>query len=366
MVYYILVINLNKQKTINIIKNIFLTGLILYLSTHLCMLLQKVGQNSNYASMIFIFAVFLISRITDGFAYGIISSFISVLVANYYFTYPYNILNFTIAGYPLAIACMLTISVITSTLNTQIKRGEKLKTEAEKEKMRSNLLRAVSHDLRTPLTSISGSVSAVLESGDALSKSEKTELLQGAYEDVQWMIRLVENLLTVTRIEGGNSGKITKTPEAAEEIVSAALIKFKKRFPDTAVSVSVPVELLMIPVDAVLIEQVLINLLENAVYHGKNTTEIALSVTARDDMAVFTVKDNGAGIPDEKLPLLFTGILSSYEQAADGGHRNMGIGLSVCNTIIKAHGGRMTAENAPDGGAKFCFYLKIREDENEQ
>ncbi len=324
-----------------------------------CALLHYAVGKGEYSSTIFILAVFLIARFTDGYLCGIISSFIGVLAVNYMFTFPYLSFNFTLAGYPLTILCMLAVSIATSALTSRAKESVRMCIEAEKEKTRSNLLRAVSHDLRTPLTSISGALCVIREDEGKLGAEEREELLRSAQEDAQWLIRMVENLLTVTRIDGENQGGVIKVPETVEDIVSGAVIKFRKRFPGVELCVNIPDECLMVPVDAVLIEQVLLNLFENAVLHGKHTDRITLSVSEAEGKAVFDVADNGAGIDNAKIAHLFDGYLLGSDETGGDRKRNMGIGLSVCNAIIQAHGGVMHAKNMPGGGAVFEFILDL-------
>lgn len=340
-----------------------LTLAILAVACQICALLRASGSSDSAASMIFILAVFMCARFTSGYLCGIIASVLSVLAVNYIFTYPYFHFNFTLAGYPLTMLCMLAVSLATSALTTNTKKSERIKLLAEKEKMRGNLLRAVSHDLRTPLTSILGATSAVIENDEALTSEERISLLRDVQDDAQWLIRMVENLLAVTRIDAEKQAKVVKTPQAAEEIVSEVIGKFKKRFDDVAVVVSVPNELLMIPMDPVLIEQVLVNLLENAALHGTGATKIELSVKRTGDTACFEVRDNGCGIDPEKLPHLFDGNLSGSDGIEGDSKKNMGIGLSVCNTIVLAHGGHMRAFNdETDGGAVFQFELAAQQE----
>lgn len=343
------------------LRDLFITISIIAVATGLCFFLRTADKGDNYQSMIFILAVFLISRFTNGYLFGMAASLISVLIINLLFTYPYYHFNFTLSGYPLTIFCTLAVAIATSALTTQIKQHSALLLETEKEKMRGNLLRAVSHDLRTPLTSILGSSSAIIENDDELTKEERLKLLREINEDAQWLIRIVENLLSITRIDGDRTAKITKVPEAAEELVAEAVVKFQKRFPEQPVTVSVPDELLMVPVDGILIEQVIINLLENAVLHGKGATLIQLDVLKQQDQALFSVSDNGCGIAEEVLPHIFDGYLTHQSPDESDTKRNMGIGLSVCNTIIKAHNGTMTAQNRPEGGALFRFTLPLEE-----
>ena len=339
-------------------KDLWLSAAILVCANLTCLLLRMADSDGEFVSMIFVLAVLLISRLTTGYLCGLLASIIGVVCVNYVFTYPYLALNFTISGYPLTFLVMLVVSVMTSTMTTQIKQQEHLRAENEKEKARSDLLRSVSHDIRTPLTSIIGSTSTVLEGEDFLTKEEKRSLLEDARSEAQWLIQVVENLLSITRM-GDSRTYIEKTPEAAEEIVGEALQKFRKRFRDVAVSVSVPDELLMVPMDAILIEQVLANLMENAYLHGETTTQIRLSVRVDGDTAFFCVQDDGKGIPQEELPLLFTGISHRSGSHTVDGKRNMGLGLTVCKAIVRAHGGTITGRNLPQGGAEFAFRLPL-------
>ena len=172
---------------------------------------------------------------------------------------------------------------------------------------------------------------------------------------------MVENLLSITRI-GNDQAQISKEPEAAEEVLGEAVRKFRKRFPSISVEVHVPEELLLVPMDPILIEQVLANLLENAVFHGETTTHIVLSVQRENDQARFMVQDNGRGIPPQKLHSLFDGALKCDESAPRDGKRNMGLGLSVCMAIVRAHGGTMEAKNT-DHGAAFSFCLPLSKED---
>ena len=234
--------------------------------------------------------------------------------------------------------------------------------EATKEKMRSNLLRAISHDLRTPLTGILGASSAILE--NELDKPTHDKLLVGIRDDSQWLIRMVENLLSVTRIHEGTMN-VTKEPEAAEEIVAEALNRIRTRYPNRKISVEVPDELLMIPMDGTLIEQVLINLLENAIKHSPENSEIMVDVKKQGDNAQFEVIDNGEGIAEQDLPYLFESYVPNGKKTSDSS-RGMGIGLSICMSIIKAHHGTMEAANQKQGGAVFRFLLPLKEESSDE
>ncbi len=332
---------------------------ILTCASGVCFLLRMADSSDGFASPIFVLAVLLISRFTNGYLFGTLAAVCGVICTNYIFTYPYWAFNFTISGYPLTFLTMFCVSIVTCTMTSKIKQQEQMRVEGEKEKMRANLLRSVSHDIRTPLTSIVGATSAVLET-ESLSAAEQRALIAEARDEAQWLIRVVENLLSITRI-GDTRAQLDKKPEAAEEILGEAARKFRRRFPNIQVTVSAPDELLLVPMDAILIEQVLANLLENAAVHGQTVHEIRLSVHRTPTCACFTVQDDGCGIPPHELPRLFDGTLKRSETPSGDGKRNMGLGLSVCMAIVHAHGGAMHAQNLPCG-AEFTFCLPLTDE----
>ncbi len=236
--------------------------------------------------------------------------------------------------------------------------------ESEKEKMRSNLLRAISHDLRTPLTGILGASSAILENSKSLDKQTQHKLVSNIKEDSQWLIRMVENLLSITRIKEGTMN-VAKTNEAAEEIVAEAIRRTRKLYSNRKIVAKVPDALLMVPMDATLIEQVLINLLENAIKHSPDDSEIEVEVRKDGDDAVFEVIDYGEGVAEEDLPYLFESYVPNGKRSSDSA-RGLGIGLSICMSIVKAHNGRMIAANNVLGGAIFLFRLPLEEATNNE
>ena len=342
-------------------RDLLISAIILSCAFGLCNLLRLAGSSDGFASPIFVLAVLLVSRLTTGYLFGLIASLLGVVCVNFVFTYPYWAVNFTLSGYPLTFLTFLVVSVMTGTLTAQAKQRERLRAENEKEKMRANLLRSVSHDIRTPLTAILGATSAVLENPE-MSPEDRSILLEDVRDDAQWLIRVVENLLSITRI-GSDQASIAKSPEAAEEVLGEAARKFRRRFPQVSVSVTAPESLLMVPMDPILIAQVLSNLLENAVLHGGTTTAISLSVQKEGDFARFSVRDNGRGIPESALPTLFDGTMKHSETPTSDGKRNMGLGLSVCLAIVRAHGGAMEARNL-ETGAEFSFRLPLNKEES--
>lgn len=352
------------KKNINILRNIMISIGILFLSFLFSLLLQQVFQVQEHITTVFVFAVYLISLTTEGYIYGIISAFAAMLAVNYAFTFPFFALNFTVPVNFVSAVVMIVISLLTSALTTKVKLHESIKAEGEKERMRANLLRAVSHDLRTPLTTIYGSSSAYLENKDVLSEEQKIKMLEGIKEDSQWLIRMVENLLSITKIDSGKV-KIIKSPIVLEELIDSVIIKFKKRYPSQNISINIPDEIVLIPMDAILIEQVIVNILENAVQHAFGMTKLSLRVFVIADKAVFEIEDNGCGIKEDRLKNIFNGYYPSENELADSQKRNAGIGLSVCATIVKAHGGDIKAENLKSGGCVFRFILNTEDSSDE-
>lgn len=330
----------------------------------LCLILETKFSAETVPPAVMAMAVFFVSRFTEGFVYGIIASLLSVLVLNFAFAFPYFAFNFSIPENIISAVIMLVITAMTSTITSQLKWQERVRAESINEKMRGNLLRAVSHDLRTPLTTIYGSSSAIVQNYEHLSEDQVVQLADGIREDARWLIGMVENILSITRID--NDGvKLVKTSTVLEELIDSVLTQFKKRYPDQKVNVSIPEEFTSIPMDAVLIEQVLMNLLENAVQHAKGMSVLELHVFVLGEKAVFEVRDDGCGIEKERMKGLFQDYFAVKDTPVDNQKRSMGIGLAVCASIIKAHGGVITAENRKEGGCCIRFALELEETENE-
>ena len=241
-----------------------------------------------------------------------------------------------------------------------VDRRMKSEQEVEQERYRGNLLRAISHDLRTPLSSIMGMAEMITNmSGE---EDSRRELAQGINKDARWLHSLVENILSLTRMQEGRL-ILNKQPEAVEEIIGSAVSQMEKRAPGYEISVSVPEDLLMVPMDSRLMLQVLVNLLDNAVKHCAKKDGIHISVkkdTAKEE-AVFKVADEGEGISAEDLPNIFQTFYTSRIKPVDA-QKGIGLGLTICESIVRAHGGRITAVNRTDSpGAAFIFTLPLEE-----
>lgn len=231
--------------------------------------------------------------------------------------------------------------------------------EVDRERFRNTLLQSISHDLRTPLTGIAGAAATILDNYDQLDDVIKKRLLEGMGDDVQWLIRLVENLLSMTRLEAGMPN-LRIRPEAVEEVVAEAVVQVRKRSPNHRILVDLPEELLMVPMDGNLIEQVLINLLDNAVKYTVADSEIHMRVYKDGRSVWFEVTDNGLGIPEKDLPHLFD-LFYTGSNAAPEVRRGSGLGLTICQAVISAHHGEIFAFNRTEGGAGFRFRIPVSE-----
>lgn len=185
------------------VRNIFISFSALCLAFVCSLFIQLFLKTDTLIPAVFALAVLLISLFTEGYWYGFISALISVIAVNYAFTFPFFKLNFTIPENFVSAIILIVITLVASTLTTKVRKWETIKSESEKEKMRANLLRAISHDFRTPLTTIYGSSSALLENGDKFSDEQKMKMLGGIKEDSAWLVRMMENLLSVTKIGVG-------------------------------------------------------------------------------------------------------------------------------------------------------------------
>ena len=343
------------------LRDSLISFLVLAAAFGISVLLQNFLSVDEHITTVFVFGVFLISLLTEGYVYGLLSSAVAVFAVNFAFTFPYFAFDFEIPENLLSAIVMSVISLITSGLISRLKRWQQIKAQSDLERMRANLLRAVSHDLRTPLTTIYGSASLLTDSYRELSDGEKLRIVGGIKEDSGWLVGIVENLLSVTRIDGTGVDLI-KTPTVLWELVDSVIRKIRKRYPDAPLKLNLPDDTVVIPMDPMLIEQVLVNIIENALYHAVGMSFVMLSVSVSDGMAHFEISDDGCGIPEARIATVFDGYNGASDASPDNKKRNAGIGLSVCSAIINAHGGRVTAENGKDGGAIFRFSLELCEE----
>lgn len=491
------------------IFDILITILLLVAATLLGLLIKVLNFHETNVVVIYLFSVVIISRVTKGYIYGVLSSVVAILLFNWFFTEPYHTFKVNDLTYLITFAIMALTSIVTSTLTTKVKKsalearerelesnalyqmtnyltdaenseaiakiaittassilscstafvcfdedenpektffqskengeiirrelsdGKELKLRIEKlhgnvdvtntdyfypvfgkitllavlsiprevaekmtehqkrmvhsivestsmalerlrslteqaksreetaqERYRGNLLRAISHDIRTPLSGIMGT-SEMLMGG--IEKSDSKYLLaKDIYKDAEWLHGLVENILNLTKLQDGKL-ILKKTPEAVEEVIAAALMVMEKSAPEKSVDVKIPEEVVLAPMDAKLISQVLINLLDNAIKHSEKDCNVKIFVETNENEVFISVVDNGNGISKKDLPNIFKMFYTTSKRSADS-KRGVGLGLAICQSIIEAHGGRIWAENCKGGGAKFTFTLPIEGD----
>ena len=236
---------------------------------------------------------------------------------------------------------------------------EKAAVLAKNEQLRANLLRSISHDLRTPLTSISGNADTLLHSYNVLDEQTRKQIFTDIYDDAQWLTGLVENLLSITKIADG-SVKLRLSDQVVDDIVSEALRHIDRRSAEHHITVDCGDEPLLVRVDAGLIMQVLINLVNNAVKYTPAGSNIRITAIPRENMAEICVSDNGPGIPDELKEHVFEMFFTGGNPIGDS-RRSLGLGLTLCQAIIHAHNGGMTLKDNSPHGCIFSFTVPLSE-----
>ncbi len=227
--------------------------------------------------------------------------------------------------------------------------------KAETETLRNTLLSSVSHDIRTPLASITGAITTLLQKDVTFGPDQRQELLQTIYEEAEHLNQIIRNVLDMTRLEAG-AIKVKKTWQPLEEIVGAVLNRLDERLKGRPVKTSLPEDLPLVSFDPLLIEQVLVNLLDNAIKYTSQETPIELSAYVKDGEIIVEIEDRGTGIPAGEEEKIFDKFVRG---SAKGG--GIGLGLTICRAIITAHGGWIRAENRQGGGAIFRFSLPLGE-----
>ncbi len=226
---------------------------------------------------------------------------------------------------------------------------------AKNEQLRANLLRAISHDLRTPLTSISGNASNLLSNYDKLDEETKVQVFTDIFDDSQWLISLVENLLSVTRIEEGRMN-FNMSVQLMDEVIDEAMKHINRKSNNYTITVDYKDELLLARMDAKLIIQVIINLVENAIKYTPVGSEIKVTAENKNGFVSVSVADNGNGIPDNIKPRVFEMFYTGDNKIADS-RRSLGLGLPLCRSIINAHGGEITLTDNEPRGCIFTFIV---------
>ena len=226
---------------------------------------------------------------------------------------------------------------------------------ARNEQLRSNLLRSISHDIRTPLTSISGNASNLLSHYEQLDEETLRQIFSDIYDDSEWLVDLVENLLSISRIENGQM-ELHMTLDIISDVIEEALRHVDRNISRHHVTVAGSDDILLVNMDTGLIMQVLINLINNAIKNTPEGSEITIGSERVDGNVIVSVCDNGPGIADEMKPHIFEMFYTGQNKIADG-RRGMGLGLALCKSIIEAHNGTITlTDNHPSG---CCFAISL-------
>lgn len=247
------------------------------------------------------------------------------------------------------------------TLERRRLREEKqaVEMETQRERLRSNLLRAISHDLRTPLTSISGNAMILMEKSILLNETERQEMYNAIYDDSMWLVNLTENLLSITRIENGTM-QLQIGAELIDEVFREALAHVDRQGAQHEISVELSDDLLMAKMDVRLIVQTIINIVNNAIKYTPKRSHIILSAEKQENMVCIRIADDGPGISDEAKKHLFDMFYTAGIGKPDS-RRGLGLGLSLCKSIVDAHGGTISVTDNVPQGSVFCFTLPLEE-----
>ena len=236
------------------------------------------------------------------------------------------------------------------------KAKEEASMIARKEKLRANLLRTISHDLRTPLTSISGNACNLCNHYEMLDDETRKQIFSDIYDDSEWLIQLVENLLSVTRIENGEM-KLNQSIEIMDDVIDEALKHIDRNKVEHDIEVCRPEELIIANIDAKLIIQVVINIVNNAIKYTQAGSVIKIEYGNKNDMVYVNISDNGPGMDDAIKEHVFDMFYTGQNEIADS-KRSMGLGLALCKSVVEAHGGSIEVKDNIPCGCIFTFYLK--------
>ena len=362
--------NSRKHSLVTILKESAYCLLILTLATLFGYAFKAFSLTEADIIMLYIIAVLVISIITSNILYCLISSVVCVVLFNFFFTYPDFSLSAYDAGYPVTFVTMFITAFIAGSLANKLKRNIKIAEQNAKEKeaaallaqneqTRANMLRSISHDLRTPLTSISGNASTLISGGSTLDEAAKQQIYSDIYSESMWLIGLVENLLYATRIEDGRM-QLELSVEILDDIIQEAVKHILRTHPKRSIEVDMQDEIIPVAADANLIVQVIINLIDNAIKYSEDDTTITVSVKKDTDFAVVSVADNGSGIQQSEKEKVFEMFYTGASRSSDT-RRSLGLGLSLCKSIVNSHGGVIKVSDNSPKGTVVSFTLPLGE-----
>ena len=332
-------------------------------STALAILLDIQGFSDATIVIVFTLGVLVTAILTDGGVYALAASVISILSYNFFLISPRFSLQIDGRDYAGTITAMFSFALLSSYLVATMRRNARLSMEAslvaQREQLRANLLRSVSHDLRTPLTSITGNADMLLDEEADLTPATRRQLLQDIYDDATWLKTVMENLLAVTRLEDGNVILNTDV-EVVDDVIEEAMRHISREAKYHQIVVEPSDELLMARLDPQVIVQVIVNLVNNAIAHTPKGSTITISSRREGPFVAVEVADDGPGVSDEDKEQVFELFYTAGNASADSGRR-VGLGLSLCRSIVQAHGGTIHVEDAHPSGARFIFTLPAEE-----
>ena len=359
-----------KNAYISVLKDFGISLIILAAATIAGYLFKLGGLTDSNIIMLYIIAVLVISILTSKIYYCLGSSIVGVLVFNYLFTYPDFSFSAHDAGYPVTFLTMFITALIAGTLANKLKRNtliaeqnarekEEAALLAQNEQLRANMLRTISHDLRTPLTSISGNASTLISGGTALDETARQQIYTDIFSESMWLIEMVENLLYATRIEDGRM-QLNISVEILDDIVQEAVRHTERTHPKRNIIVDMYDEIIPVMADANLIVQVIVNLMDNAVKYSDEDSDVTVSVHLENEYAVISVSDHGTGISDEEKEKVFDMFYTGGSRSSDS-RRSLGLGLALCRSIITSHGGIISVSDNIPNGTVVSFTLPIGE-----
>lgn len=309
--------------------------------------------------MVYLLGIVVLSY-WQGTGPSVLGSFLSVLAFDFFFVPPRFTFAVADAQYLLMFLAMLAVALSISSLAArvrhQVEKNQQAQVQIETERLRSSLLSSISHDLRTPLAAITGSTSSLLEDGETLDPATRRDLLENIYEESERLGLLVTNLLEMTRLEAG-SVVLHREMHHMGEIIGSAISRLEREIHSHPITTRIASDLPLAPMDGLLMEQVILNLLDNALKYTPENCPILLSAGVEDGRLAVRVADEGPGLRPEDLNRLFEKFYRGAQKGKKGG---AGLGLAICKGIVQIHGGTIEAKNRLTGGAVFEIFLPLK------
>lgn len=321
---------------------------LVFITTLFGELVKRTLEPTNLVMFYLLVVVFVAIRWGQGTA--ILTSILSVLAFDFFLVPPYLTLNVAALQYIFTFVAFLIVGVVISTLASKTREQV---IQRQTEKLQSALLNSISHDLRTPLASITGSLTALLDNDSSLDDTTRKELLETAFEEAERLNRLVGNLLDMTRMEAG-ALKIDRKPCELRDVLGASLEQLKEKIGFRDIRIDIPKDFPEVSLDFSFMMKVFFNLIDNALKYSPLDTPIDIKAAVFKDKVKIEIKDHGIGIPKEDLKRIFD---KFYRVERPQQIMGTGLGLSICKGIIEAHGGEITAQNNPDRGATFIITI---------